>query len=311
MIRIKDLSLSYTPEEKVLNSINCTLLKGKIYGIAGMSGAGKSSLLKIIGGFINQSSGKVFLDGKELPFASQRLIPGHPSIALVPQDFKLDLYHTCIENIRESILNWEPTKRERRIQTLMRLFNLTGIQNTKANVLSGGEQQRLALARALAPKPDWLLLDEPFSHLDSRLRIKLTNIIQKLMTVEEIGVILVSHDAQDMLGSCDLMAFLRKGILSGFEDPFKRYLSLKNMSEASWFGIVNSVKIGDIRYRFRPNFFELSTSGLSLTLTKQYFNGTTFIHYFYTANDEEVVLFYPSVLPEKIVINLKNALEIK
>jgi len=83
------------------------------------------------------------------------------------------------------------------------------------------------------------------------------------------------------------------------------------MSEASWFGIVNSVKIGDTRYRFRPNFFELSTSGLSLTLTKQYFNGTTFIHYFYTENDEEVVLFYPSVLPEKIVINLKNALEIK
>ena len=100
--------------------------------ITGETGSGKSILLKITGGIIDQTSGKIYLNDQPMPYASQRLIPGHPSIALVPQDFKLDPYHTCIENIREAILNWEPKKRERRVKRLLNLLDLAGVQHTKA-----------------------------------------------------------------------------------------------------------------------------------------------------------------------------------
>lgn len=311
MLRIESISLAYTEKTMVLRSVNAKLHQGRMYGIAGKSGAGKSSLLKIIGGILDQSSGKIYLNDQRMPFASQLLIPGHPSIALVPQDFKLDPYHTCIENIREAILNWEPKKRERRVKSLLNLLELTGVQHTKAFLLSGGEQQRVALARALACEPTWLLLDEPFSHLDASLRIKFSRVLLKLINHMNIGIVLVSHDAHEMLGICDEMAFLQRGRLSKFEPPIKRYLSLKNLNEASWFGPVNTVIFESKKVRFRPNFFELADTGLHLDLSSHYFNGITYIHYFYTKNKEEVVLFYPNQLPNQITIQIKNAFEVK
>ena len=97
MLETRDLSLSYHTDRQILNRINASFDPNTIYGIAGNSGEGKSSLLKILAGTLDQTSGDVFLDERKLPRASQRLIPGHPGIALVAQDYRLDLYHTCIK----------------------------------------------------------------------------------------------------------------------------------------------------------------------------------------------------------------------
>jgi ABC-type multidrug transport system ATPase subunit len=302
MLETRDLSLSYHTDRQILNRINASFDPNTIYGIAGNSGEGKSSLLKILAGTLDQTSGDVFLDERKLPRASQRLIPGHPGIALVAQDYRLDLYHTCIENIRESILNWAPIQRERRVNYLIKLLGLQTVKNEKALTLSGGEQQRLALARALATKPTWLLLDEPFSNLDGTLKHKLVNLLFTLKEKEKICIILVSHDAQDMLGLCNKMAFLKKGKLSTFFTPMERFLTLDNLKEAQWFGEVNSVRWQGELLRFRPGFYTITPDGIPLELSQCFFNGTVYINYFYTDKSEMVILYSLTPLPKLIKI---------
>lgn len=302
MLETKDLSLSFHSDRNILNRINACFEPNTIYGIAGNSGEGKSSLLKILAGTLDQNSGDIFLHERKLPRASQRLIPGHPGIALVAQDYKLDIYHTCIENIRESILNWEPVQRERRVNYLIKLVGLNAVRNEKALTLSGGEQQRLALARALASKPSWLLLDEPFSHLDGTLKNKLINLLLTLKEKEKICIILVSHDAHDMLGICNKMAFLKKGNLSTFFTPMERFFKLDNLKEAQWFGEVNSVNWNGESLRFRPGFYTITPDGIPLELSQCFFNGTVYINYFYTERSERVILYSLTPLPKQLKI---------
>lgn len=302
MLRIKNLSFKLDSERLILDRITTVFQPNEVYGIAGKSGAGKSTLLKIIAGIKDASSGEVFLNEKMLPRASQRLIPGHPAMSLVAQDYNLDLYHTCTENIREVILNWEPIQREQRVQHLIKLLELQDVAHAIAKDLSGGEQQRLALARAIAKKPNWLLLDEPFSHLDSVLKVRLINLLLALKEKERLCIILVSHDAQDMLGLCKHMAFLTKGKLSRFFDPMERYWNLKNLREARWFGEVNSITWNDEKIRFRPGSFSIDSNGVPLILNRCFFNGTVYIHYFYTLNNELVILHNLTALPEHLKI---------
>jgi ABC-type sulfate/molybdate transport systems ATPase subunit len=302
MLRIKNLSFKLDSERLILDQINTVFQPNEVYGIAGKSGVGKSTLLKIIAGIKDASTGDVFLNDSKLPRASQRLIPGHPEMSLVAQDYKLDLYHTCTENIREVILNWEPVQREQRVRHLIKLLELDDVAHAIAKDLSGGEQQRLALARAIAKKPNWLLLDEPFSHLDSVLKARLINLLIALKEKERLCIILVSHDAQDMLGICNHMAFLAKGKLSRFFNPMERYWNLKNLREARWFGEVNTITWKDVKIRFRPGSFSIQPNGVPLILSRCFFNGTVYIHYFYTANNELVILHSLTVLPDHLEI---------
>jgi ABC-type sulfate/molybdate transport systems ATPase subunit len=297
MLQIKNLSFSIDATHPILHRINATLVPGEIYGIAGRSGAGKSSLLNILAGLRDQSEGEVLLQDRLLPKASQRLIPGHPGIALVAQDYALDLFHTCEENIREAILNWEPKLRERRVKHLLKVFSLSHVKATKARVLSGGEQQRLAIARAIAIKPSWLLLDEPFSHLDHVLKFRLISLLLQLKETEQLCLVLVSHDAQDMLTICSKMAFLKQGKLTAFFNPTDRYYNLTNLQEARWFGEVNSITWKGTIHRFRPNDFRVDPEGITLICESYLFNGTIFIHYFYTESRELVILHSMTKLP--------------
>jgi len=166
MILLKNIELFY--EKPILRGINLQVKRGEILGLVGKSGAGKSSLLKICAGLIDASAGEVFIASKKQMPARHLLVPGYPSIAIVNQDFKLDPFHTVAENIKEAILHWPIAKRDQRVQKLIQLFGLKEISQTKAHLISGGEQQRVAIARALANEPDILLLDEPTGDLDSR-----------------------------------------------------------------------------------------------------------------------------------------------
>ena len=305
MLQIKGVSLSY--ERPVLNQVTLSIKKGEIMGLVGKSGAGKSSLLKIMAGLIDQDDGEVLLDGQLLPKSSFRLIPGADGIEMVNQDFKLDPYHTVEENIRETILSWATDKRNRRVEQMLTLLELKELRCQKAHLLSGGEQQRLAIARAIAKKSKVLLLDEPFAHLDTRLRIKLTNYLLKIRTQEQLSIVIVSHDGQDILGISDTVCILKKGTLSAKRKPINCYYNLSNKADALLFGPINSVLINEKRVLFRPDEFIINKNGeIQLNYIASVFLGLVYYNYFYSLKNEEIILLSFEPLKNNISIDINK-----
>jgi ABC-type sulfate/molybdate transport systems ATPase subunit len=259
-----------------------------------------------LAGFLQSDEGKVFFNDTELPPVSSLLIPGYKKIALVNQDFKLDPYHSVEENIRESILNLPNDKREKRVKKMLRLLELTHIANNRANQISGGEQQRVALARAISVKPDFLLLDEPFGHLDPRLRNKLKDYLLRIREEENTGILLVSHDEHDILGLCDSVCTLKNGVLSKKQLPEELYYNLSNTIQATIFGQVNSIIHNNEKIRFRPDEFEIAKSGIPVQYIRSIFAGGYYENIFLTDNKERIILYHSDKLTNVSQINVRR-----
>ena len=303
MLAVSAISLGY--EKPVLCDVSLSLVGSEIIGLVGKSGAGKSSLLKIMAGLIDQDSGDVLLDGKLQPKSSLRLIPGTKGIELVNQDFKLDVYHTVAENIRESILYLPNAERDRRVEQMLSLFELKPLRHQKAHLLSGGEQQRLAIARAVAKKPKVLLLDEPFAHLDARLRLKLTNFLLKIKEKEGVAMVIVSHDGQEILGVSDSICILKNGRLSRKKNRIEAYYNPSSKIDALFFGPINSIVLNGKRVLFRPDEYKQNSSGaISLYFVRAVFLGSIYYNYFYTLAKEEIVLISINPLNNTTAIDI-------
>ncbi len=288
ILELKNISHSF--DKAILKKVNLKLFPSEIIGLVGKSGAGKSTLLKIAAGLLAPNEGTLFFDSKKLPSAAQLLVPGFKDFSIVNQDFKLDLYHTVEENIRESILFLPTNQREKRVLQLLKLFELTKIQAVKSNLISGGEQQRLAIARAISDKPKVLFLDEPFGHLDATLRRKLSNHLLNLRDKEGLSIVLVSHEGQDVLGLCDSICLLRNGLLSKKYSPTELYY--KNNPQAYLFGPLNSIEIKGEKITFRPDEYQISDSnGIHLSHIRSIFVGSLYHNYFRTEKQEEIILY--------------------
>jgi ABC-type sulfate/molybdate transport systems ATPase subunit len=306
MLQLKGIELSFN--QPILKTINFEIAKGEIVGIVGKSGAGKSSLLKIIAGIIAPDKGTLTLDAKKLPNASILLIPGFKDIAIVNQDFKLDIYHTVEENIREAVLSLPILERDKRVKNLLRLFELQKIAELKAHLISGGEQQRLAIARAVAKRPRLLVLDEPFGHLDSVLRQKLGHHLLQIRETEEMAILLVSHDGQDVLGLCDSVCFLQNGKLSKKKKAEKVYYDCSKVNLARLLGPVNSIEVNGEKINFRPDEYEITDDGIiNLNFQRAVFAGGFYLNYFLNSNGESIVLYGLTKLNGITSIGIKRA----
>lgn len=306
MLQLKGIELSFN--RPILKTINFEITKGEIVGIVGKSGAGKSSLLKIIAGIIAPDEGTLTLFEKKLPIATSLLIPGFKEIAIVNQDFKLDIYHSVEENIREAVLSLPIPERDKRVRKLLRLFELQKIASLKAHLISGGEQQRLAIARAVAKKPRLLVLDEPFGHLDSVLRQKLSHHLLEIRETEEMAILLVSHDGQDVLGLCDSVCFLQNGKLSKKKKAEQVYYDCSNVNLARLLGPVNSVEVNGEKVNFRPDEYEISDDGIiSLNFQRAVFAGGFYLNYFLDESGESIVLYGLTKLNGIKSIRIKRA----
>jgi ABC-type sulfate/molybdate transport systems ATPase subunit len=289
MIELKGIQLTF--QKPVLKSLNLEVKRGEILGLVGKSGAGKSSLLKICAGLQDPDDGQIAIDGKMQTRVRHLLVPGFKGLAIVNQDFKLDPYHTVEENIREAILHWPYEKRDKRVQKLLRLFGLKEIGLTKAHLISGGEQQRVAIARAIADQPTYLLLDEPFGHLDAHLRQKLSSHLMDLRDEENTGIILVSHEGQDVLGLCDHICILQNGKLSKKLKPEAVYYHYKAPERARLFGPLNTLKMGGELLHFRPDEYKLSNTGITVQFEKAMFVGGLYHNYVRSNNNERLLLY--------------------
>jgi iron(III) transport system ATP-binding protein len=305
MLYAEKITLLY--DKPIIKKVSFKLLSGELVGLVGKSGAGKSSLLKILAGYLQPNEGQIFFENTELPSVNSMLIPGYKRIALVNQDFKLDPFHTVEENIRESILNLPTVTRERRIKKMLRLFELNKITNSKANQLSGGEQQRVALARAIAVKPNFLLLDEPFGHLDPQLRNKLKHYLLRIREEENTGILLVSHDEHDILGLCDKVCILKNGLLSKKQLPEELYYNLSNVNQSSIFGHINHITHANEKIIFRPDEYEIiSQNGIPVQFIRSIFAGGYYENIFLTSNQERIVLYHSDKLTNVSEINVRR-----
>ncbi len=295
MLQVKDIGLKY--EKSVLHEIDFSLEKGQTIGILGKSGAGKSSLLKIIAGHLDAETGAVFFEGKKVKGPSVLLVPGHEDIQLVNQDFKLDDYHTVEENLKEQVLSLPNDLRAKWVLEILSVLELVELRNQKAHTLSGGEKQRLAIGRAIAKEPKLLLLDEPFSHLDGRMRSKLIRYFSELKRLRKMSIILVSHDGAELLGLSDKIYYLKNGRFLRSGSPEKMYYQFKSLDEAKLFGTVNSIGVNGKRCYFRPNEFTVdldentgSNEMVQLKFVECIFTGVVYENYFRTEEKEKVVL---------------------
>jgi iron(III) transport system ATP-binding protein len=307
MLSIKQIHFSYSEQKKVLCGVSIDLKPGEVFGIVGASGGGKSTLLKIVSGLLDPSKGTVHWNNERVLGPSERLIPGHPEIQLVNQDFNLDLFHTVKENILLKILNLPEKDRNRFCDELLDLVELNEAASQQARYLSGGEQQRLAIARALAMESEVLLLDEPFSHLDAHLRLKIGAYIRQLVEIRNTLCILVSHEGDEVMQWCSQIAFLNNGEFSRIDTPEAFYYNPSNFNEGAYFGELNELKEGKTKILFRPCEYKVvKNDGLEVEFQDAVFFGAYWKSFFTTKNKQTIILHGNKPLKKVKRIELKS-----
>lgn len=295
ILEVENISFSYTPAKSIFKGVSFTLSPGEVISIVGPSGTGKSTLLKCIAGLIQLESGKVLFEGEEIPEAKNMLIAGHPEIAIVNQLFKLNDYFTVKENISNQLHHLTIEDRADFIKELLEIFELEELSSVKSKDISGGEQQRLSMACALAKEPKCLLLDEPFVHLDVHLNKKIGEYIRKLAKLRNMGVILVTHNGVEALSWSDRILVMRNGKLTSKYSPRQAYFKPKSLFEGRFFGELNSIYINEKQVLFRPMEYSLEFSEGKHKLEVEWkysnFKGPYSANYFELNNGKEIVLY--------------------
>jgi ABC-type sugar transport system ATPase subunit len=219
----------------VLQDISFTQKKFQKLAIVGESGSGKSTLLKIIGGLVQPDSGEVLFENKHVEGPNERLIPGHPKMAYLSQHFELR------NNYRvEEILEYANTLPEAEAQSLYEICHISHLLKRKTDQVSGGEKQRIAMARLLIGAPSLFLLDEPFSNLDVLHRNTLRAVIRNMGEKLGITCLLVSHDPADALSWADEILVMKGGQIIQQGTPEKIYRQPVNEYAAGLFGKYNA-----------------------------------------------------------------------
>ena len=206
---LKNVSLGYGGKA-VLGGISCRITPGKRWGILGASGSGKSTLLRLVAGLEPPDNGEILLDGRLLSRAGQIRVPARKRrISMVFQDLALWPNLTALENVTIGLGGVKDVKA--RAKESLSMCGISHLSNRYPSQMSGGEQQRLALARALATRPSYLLLDEPFSGLDIEIKYSIINKIKTLTENSEITTVLVSHDPFEVSSLCEMIILMDKG----------------------------------------------------------------------------------------------------
>ena len=208
-LKIKNLTFSHKKDLLILNKINLNIDKGEYVSILGSSGSGKTTLLRVIAGLEKQDSGSIMMANEVISNESIMTAPEKRNIGLVVQDKALFPHLNVIKNIMFGIRN--QSNKQHVANDIMKLFKIEKHKNKFPHELSGGEQQRVALARSLAPNPKLLLLDEPFDGLDEKLKSELHNEVQKIVKLKEITVIMVTHDHNEAKLLSDKIFSIEKG----------------------------------------------------------------------------------------------------
>ncbi len=232
-IRIENLTKAYG-DFKAIDNMNLTIADGDLVGLLGPSGCGKSTTLFMLAGLNKPTAGRIFFGEHEVT----DIAPEDRGIGLVFQNYALYPHMTVEDNIMFPLINRKVPKNEARDRAyeMAKMVQLEGLMKRKPKALSGGQQQRVAIARALVKKPEVLLLDEPLSNLDAKLRVETREEIRRIQQEVKITTIFVTHDQEEAMSISDKIAVMEKGVLQQYEVPQKMYLNPGNLFVATFLG---------------------------------------------------------------------------
>lgn len=223
-----------------LADVDLEVRSGEFLSILGPSGSGKSTLLKIIAGFERPSAGSIHLDGKDVT----RLAANRRDVNTVFQNYALFPHMTVGQNVAYplSVKGISKSEIERRVKEALDLVELSDLSARLPEELSGGQRQRAALARALIGRPRVLLLDEPLSALDRRLRVQMQEVMTALHRKLGLTFVFVTHDQGEALSMSDRIAVMINGRIVGLDTPTQLYWKPQNRAVASFFGQTNLIR---------------------------------------------------------------------
>lgn len=234
-LNVNDVSIRFG-DLAVINNVNFELQAGRIGCLLGPSGCGKTTMLRAIAGFQSVNKGSITLGDRLMADATFTLPPQQRRVGMVFQDFALYPHLTVEKNVAFGLNKWSKTERGLRVDELLELVKLDAFRHRYPHELSGGQQQRVALVRAMAPKPDILLMDEPFSSMDTELRQHLAWELRDILKKDGATAILVTHDQAEAFAMADDIGVMENSRLVQWATAKELYFAPKTAFVAQFIG---------------------------------------------------------------------------
>lgn len=254
-----------------VRDVSFSIERGQIAAIIGESGSGKSTLLKLIYGLLEPTAGEVRYAGTRVPAPRERLIPGHPAMRLVSQNFDdLNTYAKVWDNVASRLSNVDIAAKEQKTRAILGALHISHRAQHRVFDLSGGEKQRVAIARALVDSPTVLLLDEPFNQVDASFREQLQQDIRQIVDTTGLTVIMVSHDPDEVMAMAGQLLVLREGRVVANGPPADLYRQPPNaytarlLAQSNIVSAAEAVALGmqaDSPLAIHPEWIILSEQG--------------------------------------------------
>jgi spermidine/putrescine transport system ATP-binding protein len=236
VLELRDVSKHY-PTHRAVHKISLAVARGEFFSLLGPSGCGKTTTLRLVAGFEEPTSGEIRLNGADI----QHLKPYQRNVSTVFQNYALFPHLTVRENVEFGLRRRSDNDIEKRVREVLEMVQLPGKEARYPSEISGGERQRVALARSLVLTPDVLLLDEPLSALDPNLRKQVRAELRNIQRRVGITFLFVTHDQEEALSMSDRLGVMNAGELQQIGTPQETYLRPRTKFVASFLGAVNWV----------------------------------------------------------------------
>lgn len=264
IIRFEQVTKQFDDDDAVLKNVSFEIERGKFYTLLGPSGCGKTTILRLIAGFTQPSEGNIYFNGKII----NKIPANERQVNTVFQDYALFPHLNVFENVAFGlrIKKMKNAQVEAKVLEALRFVNLAGYEKREIREMSGGQRQRVAIARAIVNEPEIILLDEPLSALDLKLRYEMQYELRELQRRLGITFIFVTHDQEEALAMSDIIFVLNNGIIQQSGTPTDIYDEPINRFVADFIGesnIVSGVMRADFQVEFAGKQFECVDQGLN------------------------------------------------